>query len=154
MKSASRATKIMATVAGGLLLCGAAGLFMAGALFESSGVDRGSFVYRLGAPEYLRSVEILDECQKPRYRWKGRDGESSPYSSVTYGSLKSSADLVQSYRSAFDKKSCKVKDEIQSVGNKNHLALVCAQQDFLSVDLFITDAGGCKEVTLDFLENY
>ncbi|WCM88732.1 hypothetical protein [Acidovorax sp. NCPPB 3576] len=153
MKRASRAIKIMAAIAGGFLLCGAAALFMAGALFESSGVDRGSLVYRLGAPGHLRSVEILDECEKPKYRWKGRDGESHPYSSVTYGSLKSAAELFRSYQSTFDKQSCEMKDGIQSSGNKKHLMLVCAQQDFVSIDIFIADAGTCKEVTLDFLEN-
>jgi hypothetical protein len=150
MKRHGKLLKIMAWSAVGLSLLLAVVVLMGSALFEARDVGRGSLLYRLGAPGYLQSVRTMEECREPIYRWKGRDGESNPYTSLSYGSRKPQQELLQAYREAFEKQSCTARPVIRG----GHLGFDCAHADFVSVDVSVSGADQCQDITIDFVENY
>lgn len=122
--------------------------------FEVNDIDRASITYRLAAPQSLQSVELIGECRQPKVHWKGRDGESSPFSSLTYGSSLSADEILHFYRTAFKKNLCEPDYSATAPASKNLLSMSCKNSDFSSVKVFVDKVAACREVSIDFIENY
>lgn len=154
MKIRSKPIKVMAMSVGSLLAFIALTILAFVYIFEANNVNRGSLLYYIGTSKYIKSASIISECKKPKFRWKGRDGENSPYTSVTYGSTHSSIDLLQIYRVEFEKQSCRNESKVGIATNNNHLKFICNNEYFVATEITIEDVDGCKDVAIDFFENY
>ncbi|MBL8354565.1 MAG: hypothetical protein JNM01_06995 [Delftia acidovorans] len=150
MTKNTKTLRIIAWFLGSLVLLVAAVILLGGVLFEARNVKKGSLLYRLGAPEYLQSVPIIEECRAPIYKWRGRDGGSNPYTSLTYGSRDKFDGLLKSYQNFFKKMACTAKPSIYA----SHLELECSNADFISVSISASGVDECQGITIDFVENY
>lgn len=122
--------------------------------FEATDVQRWSLAYYIGVPDYIKSVAIVEECREPKFRWRGRDGESKPFTSMTYGSMHSAPDLLRLYTSEFEKQSCIAENGVSAETDIAHMSLHCSNENFVSIDIAVEKVEGCKRVTIDFFENY
>lgn len=124
-------------------------------LFEAENVQRGSIAYYLGLPSSVRSIPLTEECQAPVYRWRGRNGESSPYISATYSSRNTSQSIFAFYKTALARLSCS--PEITSSASSADKSLIqfnCRGPDVLSINVWVGNESSCRTVTLDIMENY
>lgn len=121
--------------------------------FEVSGIERNSLTFYFAAPNHLNSVELIGECKKPEYQWKGRDGEGVPFSSIEFGSTSSIAQISDFYETVFSKQICKSANPKTASNSKLLLDFNCKNESFVSVKVFIDTKVGCKNVTIDFVEN-
>lgn len=124
-------------------------------LFEAENVQRGSIAYYLGLPSSVRSIPIKEECQIPVYRWRGRNGESSPYISANYGSNSSSQSIIDFYKTALANLSCApIASLPKSFVDKRLVQFNCLGPDILLIDVWVANEPSCRSVTLDIIENY
>ncbi|SFD89178.1 hypothetical protein [Paracidovorax konjaci] len=153
MPSSRKIVKVLVLVSVGVV--GTAALLFIGAwaTFDISDVGRGSMTYRLAAPRSLKSVETIGECRPPMARWKGRDGEGVPFSSLTYGSSASTLDILRFYEAAFAKQACEVETSASGSGAAPLLGMLCRNPEFASVQVFVDKEGACRDVTVGFTEN-
>ncbi|GKS96568.1 hypothetical protein [Acidovorax sp. SUPP2825] len=152
MKYGKRAKILFCSV---LCLIPAYALFLifAWSAFDVADVSRNSAMYHFAVPAHLRSVDLVLECRSPSYRWKGWDGAGVPFSSLNYGSSASTADLFKIYRSKFMQQSCRTEILTLPAESEQLLRMGCTNEDFLEVKIFVTEKGGCNNVTVDFLDN-
>ena len=133
----------------------AAVLYVGLGLFEAENVKRGSIAYYLGLPAPIRSIPLVDECQVPVYRWRGRDGESSPFISVTYSSRSSLQNISDFYKSALTQLSCSPETSPPASSTERNLVQFnCRGPYVLSVNVWAGNEASCRSVTLDIIENY
>lgn len=150
----NRLFKIAAGI-GLVVLAGIAAVLYGFHLFEAENVERGSLAYYIGLPGSVRSIPLAEECQAPVYRWRGRDGESSPYISVTYSSRSPSQNIADLYKTALTKLSCSPEAAPPaSSADKSLLQFQCRGPDILSVNVWVGNEPSCRSVTLDIIENY
>ncbi|MBI1906523.1 MAG: hypothetical protein HYS20_09860 [Rhodocyclales bacterium] len=124
-------------------------------LFEAENVQRGSIAYYLGLPPSVRSIPLTEECQAPVYRWRGRDGESSPYISTTYSSRSTAQYILAFYKTALAKLSCSPETTTSaSFTDKGLIQFNCRRPDILSISVWVGGESPCRTVTLDIIENY
>ncbi len=155
MGLSNKSLKIAAGI-GLVVLAGIASILYVGfGLFEAENVKRGSIAYYLGLPAQIRSIPLVEECQAPVYRWRGRDGESSPFISTTYRSRSSVQSISDFYKSALTQLSCS--PEAAPPASSTEKSLVqfnCRGPDVLSVNVWVGNEASCRSVTLDIIENY
>lgn len=152
MRSVSKkwlATGVAFTV---LLVAGSAYLG-AWALFEASDVRRGSISYFFGVPTSVRRLPIIQECTAPLYRWRGRDGESSPFIEVSYSSRASAHDIVKTYDSALKRAACNL-TLTESRGGQTLATFECGGSEFVSTSVRVGSESPCASVELGVIENY
>lgn len=150
----NKSYKIAAGI-GLVVLAGIAVVLYGFHLFEAENVQRGSLAYYLGLPASVRSIPLVEECQAPVYRWRGRDGESSPYISATYRSRSSSQNISDFYKTALTKFSCSPETAPSaSSADKSLVQFNCKGPDMLSVNVWVGNEPSCRSVTLDIIENY
>lgn len=151
----NKSLKIAAGI-GVIVLAGVAAALYAGFhLYEAENVKRGSIAYYLGLPAPVRSIPLVEECQAPVYRWRGRDGESSPYISATYGSRSSTQNISDFYKSALTTLSCSPESATPTSSTEKTLVQFhCPGPDVLSVNVWVGNEPSCRSVTLDIIENY
>lgn len=142
------------------LLTLAAGVAAAVMLFEAGEVEQGSIQYFLGVPSSIRSVaHTVQACSPSLWQWQGRDGVSSPYVAMRYGSTAALAEVLQQHTAALSPLSCTADGEPQLLGSVVQRSMNCSHDDVAAASISIggrvdgKDAG-CREVTLYFLENY
>lgn len=151
MKRASKKW-LAVSVAVVLVLAGAA---YAGtwAWFEGNDVSRGTLSYFLGVPTSVKRLPIVDECSAPKYRWRGRDGESPPFVSVDYSSRSGAEEILRAYRTSLKQAACtSVKTEVS--GPRTLTEFQCQNPDILSASLWIGSESPCASVELNIVENY
>lgn len=152
MRSLSK--KSLAVGAGiGLLLAAGSAYVGAWALFEASDVRRGSISYFFGVPTSIKQLPIVGECTPPLYRWRGRDGESSPFIEVAYSSRASADDIVKAYDTALKSAACKLTGT-EATGTGTTATFECRGPDILSTSLRVGSESPCASVELGFIENY
>ena len=150
----NKSYKIAAGI-GVMVLVGIATILYGFHLFEAENVKRGSIDYYFGIPASVRAIPLVEECQPPLYRWRGRDGESSPYISTTYSSRSSSQNISDFYKTALTKFSCSPETAPPVSSTENSLVQFnCRGPDILSVSVLIGNEPSCRSVTLDIIENY
>ena len=129
-------------------------------LFEAGEVEQGSIQHILGVPSSIRSVaHTVQACSPPLWRWKGRDGVSSPYVAMRYGSTSTLAELLQQHTAALSPLHCTTDGDLRVLGGVVERSMHCSHDDVAAASISIaghvdgkdTD---CREVTLYFLENY
>ena len=129
-------------------------------LFEAGEVEQGSIQHILGVPSSIRSVaHTVQACSPPLWQWKGRDGLSSPYVAMRYGSTAALAEVLQQHTAALSPLSCTADGEPQLLGSVVQRSMNCGHDDVAAASISIggrVDANdtGCREVTLYFLESY
>ncbi|XDF35222.1 hypothetical protein RBH89_23950 [Paracidovorax avenae] len=130
---------------------------LAWATFDISDVERGSLTYRIAAPASLKSVELLGQCRAAMARWKGRDGESAPFSALTYGTSAPADDIRRFYASAFEKQSCAAEKTVSGAasapGSGPLLSMLCRHPEFTSVQIFLGPEAPCREIRIAFAGN-
>lgn len=142
------------------LLTLAAGVAAAVMLFEAGEVEQGSIQYILGVPSSIRSVaHTVQACSPPLWQWKGRDGVSSPYVAMRYGSTATLAELLQQHTAALSPLRCTTDGSLRVLGGVVERSMNCSRDDVAAASISIggrVDGNdtGCREVTLYFLENY
>jgi len=137
----------------GLLLTAGSAYISAWALFEAHNVRRGSISYFFGVPASIKQLPIVHECTAPVYRWRGRDGESSPFIEVAYSSSASADDIVKAYGIALKPAACKLA-RTESMGSQTLAEFECGGPDILSTSLRVGSESPCVSVELGFIENY
>ena len=123
-------------------------------IFEADNVKSGSLMYYIGTPGFIRSVKTIEKCRESTFRWKGRDGASKPYTSISYGSTHPDEELLRLYTVEFENKSCKVENEVNPTIGVSRIIMICENEEFTSVDITIEKTDGCKNVNIHFFENY
>lgn len=121
--------------------------------YDVDDVEKHSIKFLLGAPDHLGSIELIKECRIPTYSWKGRDGESIPVSSIDFGSTAPKEEIIQFYRTAFEKQMCKDARPTTTATSKLLLSLSCKNQLFVSARVFMETESGCKKIIIDFIDN-
>lgn len=151
MRSSPKKWLALGTVV--MLLAAGSAYVGAWALFEASDVARGTVSYFLGVPASIKRLPIVQECSAPRYRWRGRDGESPPFVSVAYSSRGGAAEILQAYDSTLKQAACTLaKTEVN--GPRTLAEFQCRGPDILSTSLWIGSESPCASVELDVVENY
>lgn len=129
-------------------------------LFEADEVEQGSIQYILGVPNSIRSVaHTVQACRPPLWRWQGRDGESSPYVALRYGSTATLAEVLEQHTAALSPMRCTTDGGLRVLGSAVERSMNCSHDDVAAASIFVeSDVDGkdtgCREVTLYFLENY
>lgn len=128
-------------------------LIIALSTFEAANVERNSIKFFFGAPDYIHSINLIEECRSPKYQWKGRDGEGSGFSSIDYGSTASTDAIFNFHKKEFEKKICHTEAITTTPTSKVLLRLICRNPAFASANVFIAKEGTCKNITIDIIEN-
>lgn len=123
------------------------------ALFEASDVRRGSISYFLGIPTSVRQLPIIQECTAPVYRWRGRDGESSPFIEVSYSSRARADEIVKAYDTALKRAACKL-TLTEASGTQTLATFECGGSEFVSSSVRLGSQSPCASVDLGVIENY
>jgi hypothetical protein len=136
-----------------LLLVAVSAYVSSWALFEASDVRRGSIPYFLGVPSSIRQLPIVRECTPPLYRWRGRDGESSPFVEVSYSSRAGADEILKAYDAALKPAACKL-TLTEARGAQTTATFECGGSEFLSTSVRVGSESPCASVELGFIENY
>jgi hypothetical protein len=155
MRWSNKSLKMAATISVIVLMGLAVVVYVGSGLFEAEDVRRGSINYFLGLPTSVRTIPLIEECQEPVYRWRGRDGASSPHISATYGSRSSPQNILGFYKKAMSQLSCSPQTEpINQPNNRTVVKFSCSGPDILSIDVWVENEAACRSVTLDIIEGY
>ncbi len=145
--------KIITIMFGVLLLVVAVAISLIIYYFEADDVDYESFASHIAVPESIKKTPLIDVCEAPKFNWKGRDGESVPYISLVYGTLRPNFELIESYKGFFESGNCRGKPEIIT-SDEARIGYDCDREDFHAVDIFIEGEKACRSVNITFFENY
>lgn len=133
---------------------GASLLLLFSWLFEGSGVTRGSIPYYVALPAFSKSLPVREECEAPQYRWRGRDGESIPFTVMEYRSRADEPALAQLYRDHFRAAGCTI-DTDEGDADGRSMRFTCNRGDIVSADVTIGPmAGSCRDVHVGTVDNY
>ncbi|MFN4117982.1 hypothetical protein [Acidovorax sp.] len=120
--------------------------------FDASDVRGDSIKFSFLAPDYLKSVKIIEKCSEPLFRWKGRDGEGSPFSSIRYGSFASPNQLAKYYTLELKKNGCKVAKLHTISHNDRAIDFICTNNQFHEIQIQFHEKNDCADVAIFFTE--